>query len=228
MKYPVAALVVVACLLGWWWFAAHRAGQPVDNTPVTGLPWQIEVLPGGNTRVFGVTPGVTTLGEAMQLFGRDCELAIIAAPDEAGSLEAYYSHYSAGPITGSLILVMDVTPGRLLELRGRAYQDGGSRRYRLAPDDLPAAFQAPVRVLTFSPTFSLDEATAVARFGTPQAVAEVSATQKHLLYPEHGLDVALDQEGKELIQYMAPAAFTAWQHGLLPTSGSVAPDAPEN
>lgn len=214
MKYPVAALVVVACLLGWWWFAAHRTGQPVDNTPVTGLPWQIDVLPGGNTRVFGVTLGLTTLGEAMERFGNDFELAIIAAPDAAGSLEALYSHYSAGPITGSLILVMQLAPQRLRELRSRAYQEGGLRRYRLDPDDLPAAFQAPVRAMTFSPTFSLDEATAVARFGNPAEVVAVSATQQHLLYPERGLDVALDQDGKELIQYMQPAAFAGWRDGL--------------
>jgi hypothetical protein len=187
---------------------------PENNTPVTGLPWQIDRLPNGDTRVFGITPGVTTLGQAMELFGKDMELAIIAAPDETGALEAYYSHYSAGPITGSLILVMDIAPDRLAGMRGRGFHDGGSRRYRLHPDDLPLAFQAPVRAITFSPTFGLDDEIAQARFGKPGEVVAVNAQQKHLLYPDRGLDVVLNTEGREVLQYLAPRAFAAYREKL--------------
>jgi hypothetical protein len=193
---------------------------PENNTPVTGLPWQIDRLPGGDTRVFGITPGVTTLGQAMESLGKDMELAIIAAPDEAGALEAYYSHYSAGPITGSLILVMDVAPDRLAGMRDRGFQDGGSRRYRLAPDDLPLALQAPVRAITFSPTFSLDEEIARTRFGKPGEVVALTAQQKHLLYPDRGLDVVLDSEGREVLQYLAPRAFAAYREQLQTQSGA--------
>jgi hypothetical protein len=207
-------LVVLIIVLVAFGLVSYRPDIPDNDTPVTGLPWQIDVLPDGNTRVFGVTPGVTTLGEAMQRFGNDMELALIAAPGEAGSLEAYYSHYSAGPITGGLILVMDIAPERLAGLRGRAFQDGGLRRYRLHPDDLPVAFQAPIRVITFSPSFSLDEEIAQSRFGTPDAVVEVNARQKHLLYPDQGLDLVLDAEGKEVLQYLAPRAFAAYRDQL--------------
>lgn len=211
MKYLLALLVIILVTIG---LLSYKPDAPVNNTPVTGLPWQIDLLPGGATRVFGITPGVTTLGEAMNRFGNDMELAIIAAPNEAGALEAYYSHYSAGPITGSLILVMDVAPDKIGELRGRAFHDGGTRRYRLHPEDLPAAFQALVRIITFSPSFSLDEEIVQSRFGTPAEVIEVNAQQKHLLYPDQGLDVVLDTEGKEVLQYLAPRAFPAYRARL--------------
>jgi hypothetical protein len=211
MKYLLALLLLILVPVG---LLYYKPDVPVNNAPVTGLPWQIDLLPGGNTRVFGITPGVTTLGEAMERLGNDLELAIIAAPREAGVLEAYYSHYSAGPITGSLILVMEVAPETLGEWRGRAFHDGGTRRYRLHPDDLPIALLAPVRVITFSPGFSLDEEIVQSRFGTPVEVVEVTAQQKHLLYPDRGLDLVLDKEGKEVLQYLAPRAFSAYRAQL--------------
>jgi hypothetical protein len=141
--------------------------------------------------------------------GKDLDLAIIAAPHEAGTLEAYYSHYSAGPITGKLILVLAVAPDSLLAMRERGYQDGGTRRYHLHPDDLPLAYQAPVRVINFMPSFNLDEDIVQARFGPPASVIQADAQQRHFLYPDKGLDLILDLDGKEVLQYLSPAEFSA-------------------
>jgi hypothetical protein len=219
MKPLLALLLLALATAG---LSSCTPDVPENDRPVTGLPWQIDHLPNGDTRVFGVTPGVTTLGQAMELFGNELELAIIAAPDEAGTLEAYYSHYSAGPITGSLILVMEVAPDQLAGMRGRGTHAGGSRRYLLDPDDLPLAFRAPVRAITFSPTFSIDEEVAQARFGTPDEVIRVNAQQKHLLYPDSGLDLVLDAEGREMLQYLAPRDFAAYRARLQPPSEAAA------
>lgn len=52
---------------------------------IRGLPWQIELLPDGTSRVFGVTLAQSTLGEARELLGDDMELAVIVvAPDDSG------------------------------------------------------------------------------------------------------------------------------------------------
>jgi hypothetical protein len=212
IKYLLALLLLVLLALGLW---LHRgADRPVDNTPVTGLPWQIDRLPDGATRVFGIVPGRTTLDEATQRLGLDREIALIAAPDEAGTLEAYYSHYSAGPITGILILVLDVPDQDLVAWRARAYHETGTRRYRLDPDDLARAGQAPIRVITFAPSISLDEAVVRSRFGTPQAVVETGMQERHLLFPEQGLDAVLNSSGKDLLQYLSPRAFAAWREHL--------------
>ncbi len=183
-------------------------GQHGDE-PLTGLPWQIDRLPDGATRVFGITLGQTTLRAAIDQLGDDMDLAIIASPHETGTLEAYYSHYSAGPITGSLILVMDIAPDVLLDMRERGGQHGGTRRFHLHPDDLPSAFSAPVKVITFLPSFDLDEAIAQARFGAPATVVQVTPQQQHLLYPELGLDLVLNTDGKDVLQYLLPRDFSA-------------------
>ncbi|MGB5717468.1 MAG: hypothetical protein WBN81_10270, partial [Gammaproteobacteria bacterium] len=112
MQYLLALLIVALLATGLLFISGDE--QPGDEQPndeaVTGLPWQIDRLPGGVTRVFGITLGQTTLAEAIELMGDDMKLAIIAAPHESGTVEAYYSHHSAGPITGKMILVLDIAP----------------------------------------------------------------------------------------------------------------------
>jgi len=210
MKYFLGLLIAILVAAGLLFFTAgeHHDGQD-GSAPVTGLPWQIERLPGGDTRVLGITPGRTTLGEVIDRVGDDLDLAIIARPGEAGTLEAYYSHYSAGPITGSLILVLDVAADTLQELHVRAFQDGGTRRYHLHPDDLPAAYRSAIRVITFLPSFGLDEAIVRARFGVPAEIIQVDAQQHHWLYPELGLDLVLNADGKDVLQYLSPREFGA-------------------
>jgi hypothetical protein len=218
MKYFIVLLIIILVAVGLTFF--NNDGQH-SNEPLTGLPWQIDKLPGGDTRVFGITLGRTTLGEAIELLGDDLDLAIIAAPHEAGALEAYYSRYSAGPITGKLILMLEIAPETLLTLRKRAFKDGGTRKYHLHPDDLPFAYRAAVKVITFLPSFNLDEEIVQARFGAPAEIIQVHSQQKHLLYPDKGLDLILNADSKEVLQYLSPDNFSAHRTQLqqLPTAG---------
>jgi len=212
MKYLIALLIIVVATSS---LVLLRSKPSDNNTPVTGLPWQIDIQPDGNAQVFGITLGLTTLAETMEQHGDDLKLAIIAAPQETGSLEAYYSRYSAGPITGKLLLVLDVAPQELASLRQRAFQEGGMRRYRLHPDDLPVAYRAPVSAINFLPSISLDEEIAQSRFGTPAEIVQVTTQQKHWLYPDKGLEVILDAAGKDVLQYLQPRAFSAHRDQLL-------------
>ena len=223
MKYFAGLLLVVLIAAGLLFFNSSEGPgkEQGNNEQVTGLPWQIETQPGGGTRVFGITLGQTTLGEAVGLLGEDMKLALIAAPYENGAVEAYYSHHSAGPITGKMILVLDIPAEVLSALRQRAFQDGGTRRYRLHPDDLALAYQAPVRFINFLPSFNLDEEIVQARFGTPAEVIKVEEQQQHWLYPDKGLDLILNADDKELLQYLRPDEFSAHRAKLGQThSGS--------
>lgn len=212
MKYFITLLIIAVAASGLLFL---RSNPSDNNTPVTGLPWQIDIRPDGSTRVFGITLGQTTLAETIEQHGDDLKLAIIAAPQESGSLEAYYSHYSAGPITGKLLLVLDVAPQQLAALRQRAFQEGGMRRYRLHPDDLPVAYRAPVSVINFLPSINLDEEIAHSRFGTPDEIVQVGEQQKHLLYPGKGLDLILITDGKDMLQYLQTGVFSAHRERLL-------------
>ena len=207
MKYFLVLLVIILIAVG---LVSFNNDEQASNEPVTGLPWQIDRLPNGDTRVFGIVPGRTTLGEAIELLGNEeMDLAILAAPHETGTLEAYYSHYSAGPITGKLFLILDIASEVLSPMRKRAFQDGGTRRYHLHPDDLPLAYQAPVSVINFIPSFDLDEEIAQARFGAAAEIIQIDAQQKHWLYPDKGLDLILNEDNKDVLQYLPPGQFNA-------------------
>jgi hypothetical protein len=211
MKFSVAILVLVTLLIGLLLFAPDKE-QP--TTPVTGLPWQIELLPDGNSRVFGITPGQSTLAEVVEQLGSDMQLAIIAAPGESGDLEMYYSRYSAGIISGKLIFVAAMAPDTLEELKVRGIRDGGTRRFLLHPDDLPLALGMPVRTIIFLPTINLDEEIAHNRFGIPAETIQVSEQVTHLLYPGKGLDFVLDQDGTDILRYVAPRDFGTLRNQL--------------
>ena len=164
MKYSVVLLVLITLAIG---LLLLSPDNEQAEEPLTGLPWQIDSLPDGSSRVFGITPGQSTLGDVVELLGDDMQLAIIAAPGESGDLEMYYSHYSASIITGKLILVAEIAADTLMQLQERAFRDGGTRRYRLHPDDLPLAWRAPVKSIIFLPSLNLDEEIAHNRFGIP-------------------------------------------------------------
>jgi hypothetical protein len=53
------------------------------------------------------------------------------------------------------------------------------------------------------------------RFGQPAERIKAGTTFEHLLYPDRGLDIRLDTEGKEVLQYVAPRDFTRIREPLL-------------
>lgn len=217
MKFALAliALIVAALLVP---FLIPGAGRQPGADPDANLPWQIALDDQGNSRVFGLVPGVSTLGQVRERFGADVEVAIIATPDEVGSLEAYYNQVSLGFLLARLIVTVDASPETISAMRERAlkaqYMESATRKIRLHPDDLVAADRLPIRALSVIPAINLDEAAVVQRFGPPGERLPVSDKRVHLLYPASGLDVILDQEGKELLQYVAPRNFALLREPL--------------
>lgn len=192
-----------------------KAPQANPGAGATGLPWQIEVRPDGSSRVMGLTLSAgrdaSTLGDVRERFGPEVQVAIIAAPGEAGSLEAFVDPAQVGFVSGKLVVTARVEASALQGMRERAlksdFMESSTRKYTLAPDDLAQALKAPVASLSFIPQARLDAEAILARFGTPARRVRSNGHLEHFLYPEKGLDVILDSEGKELLQYVAPAQF---------------------
>lgn len=180
---------------------------------LTGLPWQIEVLADGSTRVFGLHIGASRLADAIEKLGSDMDLAIIVATDkdEVGNLEMYYGHYRAGLLSGKLVLQTDISEQDIKRWRESAptseYMASGlAKKYLLSPDDLTAVLDETIIALTFIPAVNLDEDVILARFGEPAERIQ-RAGVVHFLYPKKGLDLALHEDSKEVLQYVKPDAF---------------------
>jgi hypothetical protein len=199
--------------------ALFRAGERTAARTNAGQPWEIEILPGGETRVFGLVPARSTLDDARRQFGMDMQIAVIAAPGESGSLEAYSSNVTTGAIMGKVILVAAVDKQAMAALRQRAikfeHMNSNTRKYILHQEDLAQAWAAPITSITFIPVANLDEQAVLRRFGAPAERIRVAAQVEHFLYPQRGLDLALDSKGKEVLQYVSPQQFARLREPLI-------------
>ena len=178
---------------------------------VTGLPWQIEIMLDGSTQVFGLHIGVSRLSDAYAMLGSDMELAFVAASDELGNLEMYYGHYQAGLLSGKLVLQTSASAQKLKTWRDNAAKfdymaSGLAKKYTLSDDDVSQVLDEVITGLTFIPAVNLDEKVILARFGEPDNRIQLDGVT-HFLYSAKGLDVALHDASKEVIQYVSPADF---------------------
>ena len=142
-------------------------GIATTETP----PWEIVTTDEGHSRVFGLTLGESTLGDAMQALGQDIEIAIITAPGEQGRARSLLRlhHLRAGDRKAGA----DGT-----DRRGNSRSDDSARhqdrvhgehhpQVGAPPDDLARALTMKVRAVGFIPSINLDEQTIVTRFGEP-------------------------------------------------------------
>lgn len=199
-----------------WWFAAERRSGP-DRSG--NLPWRIEVLDNGRSQVFGITLGNDELDDVRRIHGDGYRLALIGSDDAADlSLEMFYERFNAGPLGGSLIVAAALDRATLVDMQSRATDQhpmrSGAIRFDLADADLALALQAPVASLTFVPSVSIDAAVLVQRFGAAEQQIETQDGVRHFLYPDRGLDLIVNEHGREALQYVAPRDFARLREPL--------------
>lgn len=226
MKFALSliALVLLALILP---FFIPGSGKQAGVDPNANLPWQIAVDGQGGSSVFGLQPGVSTLADVRRKLGDEIEVAIIAEPKEVGMLEGYYAQVPLGFVLAKMVVTVDASEAAITAMRERAlkakHMESTTRRITLHPDDLAAADRLPIRAISVIPTVNLDEATIIQRFGEPGERIVVSERRVHLLYPKLGLDVLVDQDGKELLQYVAPQQFAYLREPLLAAPAEKSP-----
>jgi len=212
LKVAAAVFVLlVAMLLAQMLFAPQREAAPATTH---GMPWQIEHPGPGQSRVFGLTLGgsaASTLADALRLSAASPKLALLTPPDAPPSLEAYFESVSFGALTGKLVLSIAASATELESMRTNAAKTGhlqsGVRQYALDEADWQRAERLPLAAIAFIPSAGLDDAVILQRFGTPAERIRQGETLEHFLYPAQGLDIVLDNKGKEVLQYVAPAEF---------------------
>jgi hypothetical protein len=226
MKFALSmiALIAIALVVP---FLLPGLGKQQGVDPNANLPWQIELDGQGGSSVFGLRPGVSTLGEVRQRFGNDIDVAIIAEPNEMGTLEGYYSQVALGFVLARVIVTVDAQNDAISALRDRAlrakHMESSTHKITLNPEDLATIEKMPVKAISVIPSVNLDEATVIQRFGQPGERLVVSEQRVHLLYPEKGLDVVVDSDGKELLQYVAPRNFAVLREPLVKTESEKPP-----
>ncbi|MFZ1575075.1 MAG: hypothetical protein WAT36_07555 [Chromatiaceae bacterium] len=186
-----------------------------DQTP--RLPWQVEQDGQGRTQVFGFTLGGTTLGEIRDLFQEEGEINLFARldPDHQAvgyAVEAYFDQIYLNRIRGDFVIGIqadETTLGPMYERGLRISQLGsGAKKVKLEPADIATLETLPISTITYLPWKSLDAEIIEKRFGSPaEQRLEPGTGVTHWLYPDKGMDLAMDKKGGVVIQYVNRDAF---------------------
>lgn len=175
------------------------------------LPWQISVTESGNTRVFGINLGETSVKDAFKTLQVFPDSALFAHANGRMSMEAYISSVSLSGLTAKVILEYGIDNETLKRfIEGSIKKEGmpsGAFKYKLNEDDLLEAMQSPVISISYIPYAQFDDDIILQRFGVASETVKINDQSSILLFPELGLSITYNKNNKDILQYVAPKDF---------------------
>lgn len=185
------------------------------------LPWNIESLESGTIRVFGLTLEESTLADVESIFKEPAVVTLFSKEGSPPKLEAYLNSTSLAGLKARLVIVLSLHDVEIAAIRARGSRIAklGKSEYKITLDDSDRNLVrgAKVASLTYLPIARLSAELIQARFGEPNSkVVEAETSIEHWLYPEKGIDIALEESGKAIIQYLPPHNFSLISQPLLP------------
>ncbi|MBD3619224.1 MAG: hypothetical protein HUJ28_07120 [Chromatiales bacterium] len=185
------------------------------------LPWVVESLADGGSRVFGVTLGESDLRTVAQTFRALPEIALFREADGGLYLEAYFGRITLGVLEARVIARLAADEAQLAAMADRAPNSepmpSGARKLGLTEADIRSVYDLPVGALTYIPTAQYDAAIVEQRFGPPAETLRLNNTQTYWLYPDKGLALLLGEEEREVLEYVPPRDFPALRERLQQT-----------
>jgi hypothetical protein len=180
--------------------------------PDPKLPWKINVDAAGNSTVFGLTLGKSTLADGQQILSDIGEADLLISKDGSKSLEAYFNGIFLNGLKADFVFMLELDAETIEGMYQRGLQlsalESGIHKVDLTQEDLDIAASAKIAHITYLPKTDLDEALITNLFGEPHMIVhEPDSSISHWLYPDKGLDIAVDPDRKEVFQYVAPAKF---------------------
>jgi len=210
----IVSLIIICLLVFLLWPNQERERE----SSVAMMPWDIEFSSSGKSRVMGLEIGSSTPADASEVFARRGELALFA--DEGGTLsaESFFSELTTGGLSGRIILNLELDKAELEQMAKQAVKrktmETGSIKYTPNREDRLRLLSLPIISITYIPYVDLDMSIIESRFGKPEQIVTSVTGQKHLLYPQRGMEIILDESGKEVIQYVNRDEFSRLQKAL--------------
>jgi hypothetical protein len=202
MKLALRIIVIVSLVS----FALFYFTMQKPSNEVLNLPWHVKVHDRQHSEVFGVILNKTTLEQARQQFGQLDGIALYQNADGIFNLEAYFGKVTMGPFSARLIANLGGSQQEMENLVEHTIKrlrvEDGDIKWTLTAQKQVEQGLRQVKSLTYIPTFSgMDSAFLEQRFGAPKSRQKIDATTELWLYPEMGLRIMLDSEGKEMFDY---------------------------
>lgn len=180
-------------------------GRQADPNPK--LPWDIHLTPDQKVEVFELTLGSSTLADARAVFRMQGEINLFIDQSGKPALEAYFERVFLSGLRADFVLVLDADDELLSELYNRGSRirrsSDSTRKVELNSEDQLLVSNLPIRLINYIPYANLDEALISNRFSQPaEKIMETETDITHWIYPDRGVSIGLNPDGKELIQYM--------------------------
>lgn len=188
-------------------------GRHTDPNPK--LPWDIHLTPEQKVEVFGLTLGSSTLSDVRTVFQMQGKTNLFIDQTGKPALEAYFERVFLSGLRADFVLVLDAGDKLLTEIYNRGSRISRSsdttRKVELNAQDQLLVSNLPIRLINYIPYANLDEGLISSRFGQPtEKITEAETGITHWIYPDRGVSIGQNPDGKELIQYMPLSEFSAF------------------
>jgi hypothetical protein len=211
MDRKIILTTLAAALLGFIGIWLLLSILPDERAGLRLYPWEVSRDAAGNTRVFGLSIGDSTLADARVLLGEEGKINLFENPDGSRTVEVYFDNIFLSNLKADWIVTLAVPEDELAAMYERGLRisktGSGSRKVKLDPVDVERLADAPIRILTYLPWKSLEPRDIAGRFGEPAEKRTEPGGIVHWLYPEQGMDIARDDDGGVVIQYLNRADF---------------------
>ncbi|MDD5384580.1 MAG: hypothetical protein PHG89_06840 [Gallionella sp.] len=209
-------ILSVLILVGSFFMPGRPGGQ--DD-----LPWHIEHPAPDTTRIFGLTLGSSTAGEAERRFQEEAKPSLFKSPGGQLVAEMFFEQVTLAGLKSRVVINIAVPAAELqvmyergLRISGTGGGASGGKKITPASDDVVRLRALPIGSLTYMPSVRLEGEIFSKRFGQPgQRIKEKGIGAVHWLYPQHGLDITLGGEEKPVLQYVPPKDFDKLLQPLL-------------
>lgn len=210
--YWSAGIVSILIFIG----SFFMPGDPVNKAD---LPWNIGHPAPSITHVFGLTLGMSTANDAEQHFREEAKVILFKSPQGVLTVEAFFEQVNLADLKAKIVATIAVPEMELQGMYERGLRMSGiasGKKITLTAADTARVRALPIASLTYMPSARLEEELISKRFGTPsQRIREKESGALHWLYPQHGLDITLGNDGKAVLQYVPPGEFDKLLQPLL-------------
>ncbi len=215
MKAFRISLIIVLVMSVFVWMLFFLTAE---NQSSQYYPWDISTNARGHLQVFGLTIDETSIIQAKRQLRANAKIALLESTDQQLSLELDLGEHTFGIISGRLLANIDLDEAQKQELKKNNVKatrlDSGTIKMSLEHNDAIALLDRPINGLTFIPYGDFTVASILKFFGKPNQRIREKNQIEHFLYPEKGLEVILDDNGKEVFQYVSPKNFERLQKPL--------------
>jgi hypothetical protein len=197
---------------------------PDERAGLRLYPWDVTRDADGRTRVFDLTIGQSRLADARALLGEEGKVNLFVNPDASYAVEVYFDNIILSNIRADWIITLALEQDQLAAMYDRGLRvsttGSGSRKVTMAPEDVETLADVPIRSLTYLPWKSLEPRDIDGNFGAPTEQRTEESGVVHWLYPDKGMDIARDNDGGVVIQYLNPDDFA---RALAPLTSNTEP-----